>query len=84
MFAIDYSAPGDPQLAEKIADTVRPTRVGLDIDSWGLDHGTWSVLVHAFPDADIPVVQLSINAAKPFEQHLDLGVRLAPLRAEGV
>jgi 4,5-DOPA dioxygenase extradiol len=84
LFAVQYPAPGLPELAAEISDAVHPTWVGADIDSWGIDHGTWSVLVHAFPDADIPVVQLSINADKDFDYHLDLGARLASLRRSGV
>jgi 4,5-DOPA dioxygenase extradiol len=84
LFEVQYPAPGLPELADEISDVVKPTWIGADVDSWGIDHGTWSVLVHAFPDASIPVVQLSINQDKPFDYHLELGAKLAPLRERGV
>jgi 4,5-DOPA dioxygenase extradiol len=84
LFEVSYPAPGLPTLFDEVSDIVKPTWVGADIDSWGIDHGTWSVLVHAFPDADIPVVQLSINADKSFDYHIELGAKLAPLRESGV
>lgn len=84
LFDFDYPAPGHPEVAELITEIAKPMWVGLAADSWGLDHGTWSVLTHAFPNADIPVVQLSINALEPLEYHLDLGTRLLALREQGV
>ena len=84
LFDVQYPAPGLPALADEIADVAEPTWVGADLDSWGIDHGTWSVLVHAFPEASVPVVQLAINAFKPLEYHLDLGAKLATLRERGV
>ena len=84
LFAVEYPAPGAPEVADEIAEVVKPMWVGLDHDSWGLDHGTWSLLVHAFPDADIPVIQLSVDASKPLDHHLQLGAALAPLRRQGI
>ncbi len=84
LFDVEYPAQGDPELAAALKDLVKPTWVGLDRDSWGLDHGTWSVLVHVFPEADVPVIQLSIDATKPPSYHLELGRRLGALRDQGV
>lgn len=84
LFAFQYPARGAPDVAAAVAQTVQPLWVGLDRDQWGLDHGTWSVLAHMYPKADIPVVQLSINAQKPLDYHLELGRRLAPLRDQGI
>lgn len=79
-----YPAPGSPEVAREIREVIRPRFVGLDDDAWGLDHGTWSVLAHVFPDADVPVVQLSINGTKDFAYHVEIGRRLAPLRERGI
>lgn len=83
LFAKQYPAPGDPELATWVRNLLAPMPVALD-QRWGLDHGTWSVLVHAFPEADIPVVQLGMDVAKSPEEHWKVGQALRPLRDEGV
>jgi 4,5-DOPA dioxygenase extradiol len=83
LFDLEYPAPGDPVLAERVRKLLSPVEVQAD-SSWGLDHGTWSVLLHAYPGAGIPVIQLSMDATRPASFHYDLAARLAPLREEGV
>lgn len=83
LFDVQYPAAGDPTLAAQVRDLLAPMTVEMD-HSWGLDHGTWSVLVKAFPQADVPVIQLSIDATQPPAFHFDLGRRLAALREQGV
>jgi 4,5-DOPA dioxygenase extradiol len=83
LFDFQYPAAGEPQLAQRVRKLLEPLDAGLD-EAWGLDHGTWSVLAHVFPNADVPVVQLSMDATKPPSFHYELGRRLAPLRDEGV
>ena len=83
LFAVEYAAPGSPDLARRILELCLSTPVRLD-DGWGLDHGAWSVLCRMFPAADIPVVQLSLDRAKTPAGHYALGKELAPLRGEGI
>ena len=83
LYEVEYPAPGSSALARRVQQLSAPLPVALD-DEWGLDHGTWSVLRHVFPVADVPVVQLSIDETRPAEFHYELGKRLRPLRDEGV
>jgi 4,5-DOPA dioxygenase extradiol len=84
LFAVEYPAPGNPDLASRVANLLMATPVELDDHTWGIDHGTWSVLVHMYPQADVPVIQLSIDRTEPALFHYELAVRLQPLRDEGV
>jgi len=80
---VKYPAPGAPDLARRLHMVLSPIAVRLD-ESWGLDHGTWSVLRHVYPDADVPVIQFSIDETRPARFHYELGARLSPLRDEGI
>ncbi|MBX3289226.1 MAG: 4,5-DOPA dioxygenase extradiol [Acidobacteria bacterium] len=85
LYEVQYPAPGSPALADRVADLLKEkVDVVRDDRRWGLDHGTWSVLCHVFPDADIPVIQLSLNENEPAEYHYELAKKLAPLRDENV
>ncbi|TAM82153.1 MAG: 4,5-DOPA dioxygenase extradiol [Acidobacteria bacterium] len=83
LYRVQYPAPGDPDLARRVQQMLAPLPVNLD-NSWGLDHGTWSVLRHVYPEADIPVVQLSIDESQPASFHFAIGQKLASLREEGI
>lgn len=83
LFDVQYPAPGNPELAKETAGLFKKTTVGLDHD-WGLDHGTWSITKNMYPDANIPVLQLSIDYNQPPQYHYDLAKELASLRKKGV
>ena len=83
LFEVQYPAPGEPKIAARVQELLKPFAVSLD-HRWGLDHGTWSVLCHVFPHADIPVIQLSIDETQPAEFHYNIAKHLVPLRDEGV
>ena len=83
LHAVEYPAPGDPALAARVQSLLAPLDVRMD-DEWGLDHGTWSVLCHVYPRADVPIVQLAIDGTRPAQFHYELGQRLAALRDEGI
>jgi 4,5-DOPA dioxygenase extradiol len=83
LYEKQYPAPGDPSLARRVQQMLAAAHVDLD-DIWGLDHGTWSILCHVYPNAEVPVVQLSIDETQPPAVHYQIGQRLAPLRREGI
>jgi 4,5-DOPA dioxygenase extradiol len=83
LYQVQYPAPGDPDLAARVQQLLKPLPVRFD-ERWGLDHGTWAVLRHVYPRADVPVVQLSIDETQPPSFHYEIGKRLAPLREEDI
>lgn len=83
LYRVQYPAPGDPDLARRVQHLLAPLPVNLD-HTWGFDHGTWSVLRHVYPAADVPVVQLSIDESQPASFHFEIGRKLAALRDEGI
>lgn len=83
LYEVQYLAPGDPDLAARVQKLLAPLPVRLD-ERWGLDHGTWSVLCHVYPHAEVPVVQLGIDETQPPSAHYEIGRRLASLREEGI
>lgn len=84
LFAVQYPAPGNPEIAQIVQDVTNDPKVHADHEMWGLDHGTWSVLRHLYPNADIPVLQLSLYMEQPPEYHIRLAQELQALREKGV
>ena len=84
LFNVEYPAPGSPELALETKNLITKTEVVLDDDKWGLDHGAWSVIKHMYPEADIPVIQMSLDYSKPPQYHYELAKELAGLRQKGV
>ncbi len=83
LFDMNYPAPGSPELAKELHDSITRADVGLD-DKWGLDHGAWSVISRMYPDASVPVIQMSLDYMKTAKQQYDLARELAPLRNRGI
>ncbi len=83
LFDVQYPAPGSPALAQETKSIIRKTEIGLD-DQWGLDHGAWSVIKHLYPDADVPVIQMSLDYYQTPQYHYELAKELAVLRTRGV
>ncbi len=84
LFDVQYPAPGTPEIAEQISKLIKDPRINPDREMWGLDHGTWSVLRHLYPKADMPVMQLSLHLEQPAPYHYKVGQELRRLRSEGV
>lgn len=84
LFEVQYPAPGSPEIAELIVDQIANPKIHSDDEMWGLDHGTWSVLRHIYPEANIPVLQLSVYISQPAQYHYKLGTELRKLREHGI
>ena len=83
LFDVQYPAPGSPSLAQETKDLITNTSIGLD-ESWGLDHGAWSVVKHLYPNADVPIIQMSLDYTKPAKYHFELAQELSQLRQKGI
>ncbi|EIC3909129.1 4,5-DOPA dioxygenase extradiol [Salmonella enterica] len=83
LYDTHYPAPGSPALAQRLVELLAPVPVALDKEAWGFDHGSWGVLIKMYPNADIPMVQLSVDSTKPAAWHFEVGRKLTTLRYEG-